>query len=567
WGSPDAISDITVAAGWNIIDCSPDELAQDIRLVCNSDDNATAGCSHLENGSGAAGKIVRLPEDCGKNAFARVARAWIPDDQSIPEPIATKIVRRDGKRPQVIALTLDTNFNATDSSKTGPVNFAVQGANVKGAAGDIDISGVGSRRRRRGLTDFVGDAIGSIKDLDTFNSTSQTLPTFGVDKNITLFNKQLTCPLITASLTADMDAKANVVAVIGVAASGTIFPTNVEDFALIINMNGTINGTLTMTATASGTLEGKRNILTLGIPGLHFAGYVYGSLRLYSTLKTQNSIFTIGPTFEVDAQASAGLDLQADTSVGLNYNFNNAQLIFPPNSDQTNNAGNAFTIGDTPLQLFISPSVQATGIIQAHLIPSLNLKVSALGDAFNAGIFLNLDASAQMNLTIEAGDEASTTVDKKKREPLRTIGRYMPRDAIVAAEVLPTNVTSIVQSGIATSGTSSAACSSPSFASSSAPYSPAFSAVSSPSSFSFAPSSVSSASSTAVTPVQSSTGGDNASFGGYIQVDAVLSVNIGADGDLLKFSADTEVTLFNKTFELFQVSRTSSSSETLSLIV
>ncbi|KAG6885186.1 hypothetical protein C0992_005358, partial [Termitomyces sp. T32_za158] len=546
WGSPDAISDITVAAGWNIIDCSPDKLAQDIRLVCNSDDNATAaGCSHLEKGSGAAGKIVRLPENCGKNAFARVARAWISDDQTIPESIATKIVRRDGKRPQVQALTLDTNFNATDSSKTGPVNFAVQGANVKGAAADIDISGVGSRRRRRGLTDFVGDAIDSIKDLDTFNFTrNQTLPTFCVDKNITLFNKQLTCPLITASLTADMNAKANAVAAIGVAASGTIFPPKVEDFALFINLNGDINGTVTMTATASGTLDsGKLKIFERDIPILDFAGYVYGSLKLYSALKTQHRVFTITPSFEVDAQASAGFDIQANTTVGLNYNFDNAQLTFPHNSNQTNNAGNAFTIGDTPLHISVAPSVQGTGTIQAHLIPSLNLKVSALHDFVDGGIFLNLDASAEMNLSIVAGAQASTTVDKKKRDQSRTISRYMPRDAIVAAEASPTtsaafdHVSSIVQPDTATSGASFA--------------------VSSPSSCSFAPSSVFSAPSPAVTLANSSTGNDSASFDGCINVNASLSVNIGADGDILSLvSASTEVTLYNKTFELFKVSRT-----------
>ncbi|KAF8877427.1 hypothetical protein BD779DRAFT_1557589, partial [Infundibulicybe gibba] len=34
WGSTNAISDITPAAGWQIISCSPDAVNQDIRLVC-----------------------------------------------------------------------------------------------------------------------------------------------------------------------------------------------------------------------------------------------------------------------------------------------------------------------------------------------------------------------------------------------------------------------------------------------------------------------------------------------------------------------------------------------------
>ncbi|KAG6867774.1 hypothetical protein C0993_011259 [Termitomyces sp. T159_Od127] len=543
WGSSDAISDITVAAGWNIIDCSPDKLAQDIRLVCNStDDNIDTGCSHLERGSGAAGKIVRLPENCGKNAFARVARVWVSDNQSIPDSIATKIVRRDDQRPQVKALTLDTNFTATDPSKTGRINFAVQGANVKGAAADIDISGVNHKRRRgiysgenieRDLRDIVGDAINSIKDLDTFNfNNSQTLPPLNIDQDFNLLNAQLSCPPITASLTVDVDAKAHAVAAIGVAASGTIIPPNVEDFSVFIKLSGDINGTVTMKATASGTLDsGKLKLFEVGIPGLDFPG-----------------LLTIGPTFEVDAQASAGLDLQADTTVGLNYNLANAQLVFPPNSDQANNAGNAFTIGDTPLSISVSPSVQASGNVQAHLIPSLNLKVSALDDLVDVGIFLTLDASAEINLSLGA----STTFKKREREQLRTIGHYMLRDAIAAVEVPDTTfaaldyVTSTTQSGAATSAAFFAANSYPSSVPSSSPSS----AVSSLSSSSFAPSSLSSALSPAA---RSHKLRSAAPFGGCIKVDAGLSVNAGADGDFFGlFNANTKVPLFNHTFEILQ---------------
>ncbi|KAG6877409.1 hypothetical protein C0992_010015 [Termitomyces sp. T32_za158] len=339
----------------------------------------------------------------------------------------------------------------------------------------------------------------AIKDLGAFNfNDSQTLPPFSVDQDFNLLNAQLSCPPITASLTVDVDAKANFVAAIGVAASGTIIPPTVEDFSVIISersfstksptkasldMSGDINGTASMKATASGTLDsGKLKIFEQGIPGLDFPG-----------------ILTIGPTFEVDAQASASLNLQADTTVGLDYSLDNAQLTFPPNSDQTNNAGNAFTIGDTPLKLSVSPSVQATGTVQAHLTPSLNLKVSAL-DVVDAGIFLTLDASAEMSLSIGAGAQASTTVDKKKRERLRTLGRYMPRDAIVAAEVPPTTAFDSVKS-----------------------------------------------------VAKLSTGGDSVSLGGCVKVDAGLNVNAGANGDFFGlFNANTKVPLFNKTFEILQ---------------
>ena len=58
WGASGAISDITPAAGWQILSCDPNGMDQDIRLVCMHDD---ASCDHLLEG-GAENTIVRLPE-------------------------------------------------------------------------------------------------------------------------------------------------------------------------------------------------------------------------------------------------------------------------------------------------------------------------------------------------------------------------------------------------------------------------------------------------------------------------------------------------------------------------
>ncbi|KAF8066939.1 hypothetical protein FPV67DRAFT_1417007 [Lyophyllum atratum] len=509
WGSKDAISDITTAAGWEILGCSPDKLSQDIRLVCNSDDSKAAGCSHLYESAGAEGKIVRLPESCGKNAFARVARAWIPEDQSIPASVAGKIVRRDGKQPQVKALTLDTKFDAVDSSKTGPVNFAVKGANIKGAAGDIDTSTVGPSRRsriygnnERGLFDFVGDAIDAIKGLNDFDvDKSKTLSPLTVDKNFNLLNQQVSCPPITASLKIDVDAKANAVATIGVAASGTIIPPKVKDFAVITTLTADLDGSVTMVATVSGTLDsGKLKIFEVGVPGLDFPGYVLCAKspnpRVFIGLR---SVLTIGPTFEVNAQATAELDLQADLTVGLNYHVEKAQLVFPADSKKAKDAGGAFTVGDTPLKLSLSPSVKATGTVTAHFIPSLNLKISALGDIVEAGVFLELDASADMSLSLEGSVQGSITVDKAKaaREEPALKGRYWALGAAPAGVETRDHMMPAPASQLATDA--------------------------------------------------------SASFGGCFRIGAGLDVNAGADASFFGlFDQNTKVSLFSKKFEIFK---------------
>lgn len=57
-GSTSAISDLTPAGGWHILDCDKDILAQDIRAVCIGSDS---DCDHLWE-KGAINTIVRLPE-------------------------------------------------------------------------------------------------------------------------------------------------------------------------------------------------------------------------------------------------------------------------------------------------------------------------------------------------------------------------------------------------------------------------------------------------------------------------------------------------------------------------
>ncbi|KAF9466288.1 hypothetical protein BDZ94DRAFT_1306284 [Collybia nuda] len=414
WGPKDAISDITTAAGWEILGCSPDTLEQDIRLVCASDDSSTTGCAHLYENSGAEGKIVRLPEACGKNAFARVAKAWVPADQSIPPGLERRLARRGQMQPQVKALRLDTKFAAVNPSKAGIVNFAIKGATIPGANGEIDTSTIGPHRGsriygNRGVFDFVGDAIDAISGLNDFNiDESKVLDPIDFDKKFNLLNQEISCPPLAASLNIDVDTKAHALATIGVAASGTIVPPKVDDFALISSLTADINGSVDLAGTVSGTLDsGKIKIFEVGIPGLDFPGCVSSSFvwllfKLIFLLRALHRVLTVGPTFEVNAQAVASLDLDVGLTVGLNYKIDKAELIFPPNSKKAKAAGGTFKVGDTPLKLSVSPSVKAIGTVEAHLIPSLNLKLSALGDIVNAGIFLELDTSADMKLSLEA---------------------------------------------------------------------------------------------------------------------------------------------------------------------
>ncbi|KAJ7792273.1 hypothetical protein B0H13DRAFT_2516295 [Mycena leptocephala] len=282
WGSKTAIGDITEAAGWKILGCSPDVLTQDIRLVCTG---ATSMCQHLYQGHGAVDTIVRLPESCGKGPS-----------------IAARIVRRDGSQPQVQAITLDTNFAAANNSNTGTVNLAIKGANVPGVNDILDGTPSASQRRSRlnrpQLRNFVTDAADSISNaLSSVNTVSinksKALPAADFSKKASLFEKSIDCPPITAEASVGIDATAHAVVTVGVAATGTIVPPKITDFSLLASLTADLNGELTLKAELSGTLDsGNIKLFEAGIPGVDFPG-----------------ILSIGPTFVVNARGTATAEL------------------------------------------------------------------------------------------------------------------------------------------------------------------------------------------------------------------------------------------------------------------
>ncbi|KAJ6472874.1 hypothetical protein C8R47DRAFT_987651 [Mycena vitilis] len=374
WGSTTAIGDITEAAGWEILGCSPDVLTQDIRLVCTG---ATSMCQHLYQGHGAVDTIVRLPDDCGKGPFARVQRSWVPADQTIPASVAARIVRRDGSQPQVQAITLDTNFAAANNTKLFNV-----------------FSSRPSSKRCSGLVPQIWPSTESMfRDSTTFSAAmvrlrdvAATLPAADFSKTVSLFEQSLDCPpiilthfFLAAEASVNVDATAHAVVTVGVAASGTIVPPKITDFSLLASLTADLTGQLQLKAELSGTLDsGNIQLFQAGIPGLDFPG-----------------ILSIGPTFQVNARGTATAELAADLALGINYHVKNAQMSFPSGTQ----SGGSFSLGDTPLKLSADTTVEATTTVEAHLIPSINFGLSAL-DVATANIALSLDASATMVLKV-----------------------------------------------------------------------------------------------------------------------------------------------------------------------
>ncbi|KAJ7171262.1 hypothetical protein C8R46DRAFT_183561 [Mycena filopes] len=394
WGAADAISDVTTAAGWTILDCQKGALAQDVRLVCHD----SAGCPHLTQNTGSVGKLVRLPESCGHGAFARVTKDWVHADQTLPPALASKLRRRDGQLPEVKGLSIDADFNAVDLSQAGPVNFAIHGLTTS-----LPENPAPRRRSRfaqpehdvsdRSVISVLQQAF---QEFNSFNqSVMQKLQEVNFKQTFPLFDEKISCPAVgkipafEASVSGSVDACMVANVSLAVTAIGTLLPANFTKFGVVVDVDANLEGTLSLSSSAAATLDsGKLKLLTVGIPGLDFPG-----------------ILTIGPSFVVEAQVSGNVDLALDLTVDLSYCISGAKLFFPP--DPFHNNSGRFTPNNSPLNFSVTPAVASNAAITAHVIPSLNFGVTAVGGIATSTISVDFDTSSTLTMNLDADGSVS----------------------------------------------------------------------------------------------------------------------------------------------------------------
>ncbi|EJD01946.1 uncharacterized protein FOMMEDRAFT_108994 [Fomitiporia mediterranea MF3/22] len=380
-GSPNAISDITTAAGWEILNCTTDAKAQDIRIVCSGDEES---CSHLFQ-NGAEHTVVRLPQDCGPGPFARVVSCEEAEDQSLPEYLSTHLRRRDGSARTVHALSFDTKFNQIPSSQHGNVSMVVFGSTIPGFNGNATITPAGSRRRSRIANKRSFDSF-----FDDFNKTKSTdLSPINIDNKFNIFNTTLPCSAgEQARLSVDVDAKVNAQVTIGVVLAGSL-TSGVTEFGLFADVSAVLDGGLSIDANIAGEFDsGKIKLFTSEFYPFNIPSLIY-----------------VGPTFDIDAEAKANIDLDVDMSVDLAYEVSDLRLFFPPSDGKTSSA--TIAPKDTPLKLSASPEVQSNATLEVHLIPSLNFGINVLDGLGSATIFLDIDTFAELDLGLVAGGTAS----------------------------------------------------------------------------------------------------------------------------------------------------------------
>jgi len=320
-----------------------------------------AQCKHLFDGDGAEDTIVRLPENCGTGGFARLVSS---------EDVTQKTRFVTG--PQTLKVVLDYNFAAIKRDR-GVVSFS-----ISSAADDTKVATPGLANMRRSELDRRWS------ESDTFD-----LPPIAVNKNFNLYRNSISCPApggagvgFSADVSVDAGVNLNALVSLGYSVEGTIIPPAVTKFQIVGGVNGSASADFTVSANAQGSFDtGLLPIYTVTLAGIDIPG-----------------IFQLGPKFGIYGQLNANVGIQAVVKTGVSYTFPDIDFAIPANSGT--NKANAITKSN-PFVLTIDPAASATGSIDAAIKPKLELGLNILSGLAEASAYLDLTASADLDLAIQ----------------------------------------------------------------------------------------------------------------------------------------------------------------------
>ncbi|KAJ6483580.1 hypothetical protein C8R47DRAFT_565427 [Mycena vitilis] len=371
-GASNAVSDVTSAGGWTILDCNASALIQDIRLVCHSSD-----CEHLFEGHGAIDTLIRLPETCGRNAFARVADINVDANQALPDDLT--ITQPGNITSMVFVLSVDTDFAAVNTTKTGPVSFSLEGYNYP-----VDTVNVSANSTsKRGL---------KMRNWTAFNkSNSVDLPPIHIDETFPLMSASVDCADVSATVSASFETKLDATISIGLIAAGTVLPPKINELAVYAGIDSSILGTLHLESKARGTVSsGKVSLYSTALGGINFPG-----------------IFSLGPTFGIYGELEATVDADISVDVDLAYDLDNVRMYYPPDSETSTGSCAPST---STLVLSAIPDLALNTKITPMLIPEIKLGLEAF-NFIKASVSLDVEGSIIGTFNIDGNTTTSTASD------------------------------------------------------------------------------------------------------------------------------------------------------------
>ncbi|KAG5219427.1 Acetolactate synthase [Salix suchowensis] len=266
YGSPKSITDITPASGWVVLDCDPNLLAQDIRLVCRSDDDE--GCNHIYEHD-PIHRIVRLPESVctsrrliygRSNVYDSAAKVHLLGSRACRLPLTSPYLPMPSRRFFVemasylkciclvsiptLMLSLQSKLSMVHHQQSfshsrfnpsiEPVSFILVGGNFPGLELDSDV--LGSLHQRdadnifKSIAHAVSKAANAVKDVAVKVGTAvkDVAETLNVQKHFDLLDVHQHCGSSDAELKVSVDGNAHAEVSVGAILIGHIIPPKIE---------------------------------------------------------------------------------------------------------------------------------------------------------------------------------------------------------------------------------------------------------------------------------------------------------------------------------------------------
>ncbi|KAJ7155607.1 glycosyl hydrolases family 18-domain-containing protein [Mycena filopes] len=384
--SPNAasVSSLELTTNWVITGCHPtSDQPQSVLAYCSTA-LSTSECSHVMIG-GAENTIVKMPANCGRGPYARVASFTPHPDQNILSSFHQS--NKPAAEP-VYSLQFDYNFAAIPASN-GPIYMRADVTDMPDYW-DTVVDSPPERKRwlqERGLEErWWGTFKSWLSKMTTVEKDTSVSRNFHWSDTWTIFHKEVSCPgppQFEASIDVSLTGQASLNTRYGFYLQATVVPPAVQAAYLYFSADAKAHGLFTMKGEATVQYDSSNiQFASFGFPGLYYPG-----------------LLTVGPTLTLNGYVTGSLSVsgQFTTSIGYTFptvNFNMGKT--DPDVVSTQVTPSDFTSG---FLLTAGYNVELAGDLSIHVVPSIQLGLSVLGGAvIDAQAFVDVDLYGGMRI-------------------------------------------------------------------------------------------------------------------------------------------------------------------------
>ncbi|KAJ7864427.1 hypothetical protein B0H14DRAFT_3443479 [Mycena olivaceomarginata] len=337
-------------------------------------------CSHVMIG-GAEHTIVKMPDNCGRGPYARIASLTPHPNQDILSPY------HQSQKPateQVYSLKFDYNFAAIPASN-GPIYMRADVTDMPDYW-DTVVESPPERKRwlkergleKRGLEQrWWGSFKNWLSKMTTVEKDTSVSRNFHWSDTWTIFHKEVACPgppSFQASIDVSLTGQASLNSRYGFYLQATVVPPSVQAAYLYFSADAKAHGQFTLKGEAVVQYDSSNiQFASFGFPGLYYPG-----------------LLTVGPTLALNGYITGQISVSGEFTSSVGYTF--PSVNFNLGKTDPDVVSTAVTPADfaSGLHFAAGYNVELAGNI--HVVPAIRLGISVLGGAvIDAQAFVDVD--------------------------------------------------------------------------------------------------------------------------------------------------------------------------------